>query len=179
MAEELPRPAASVLLNDAFVRLRIPPTAQRVALGVLVFLGIYVGVVGIPIWGLQILASNNIPVNISQTNLMYYGGAMALLAAAQYSVKPYRAYGPVAIGTNLTELLYLWLLYQASPLALNLNFGGGGGGSSGGAEIAVGYALIILALMLVTLLSLAAYAVTTYEDFSHPAERLYWTYPAR
>lgn len=171
-----PKPKASRLLNDAFERLRIPPTAQRVALGVLVFLGIYIGAVGLPIYVIQILQSHNFPVSISQTNVMYYGGAMAIFAAAQYAVKPYRAYGPVSIATNATELLYLWLLYQASPLSLS--FGGGSGGGNG-VTIAVGYTAVVLVLMLVTLLSMAGDAVTTYEDFSHPAERLYWTYPAR
>lgn len=174
-AIDLPRPAANRLLNDAFDRLKIPPIAQRVSLGVLVFLGVYIGTVGLPTYVLQALAANNIPVNISQTTLMYYGGAMAVLAGAQYAVKPYRAYGPVAMGTNVTELLYLWLLYQASPLTLS--FGGSNGGN--GAEIALGYTIVILALMLVSLLSLAAYAVLTYEDVSHPAERLYWTYHLR
>ena len=171
------RPKASVLLNDAFARLKIPPVAQRVALGVLIFLGIYIGAVGLPTYAIQVLSSHNIPVSVSQTSLMYYGGAMAILAAAQYAVKPYRAYGPVAVGTNVTELHYLYLLYQASPLSLS--FGGGGSGGGTGAAISIGYSLVVLVLMLVTLLSLAGDAVTAYEDFSHPAERLYWTYPAR
>jgi hypothetical protein len=168
-----PGPTAHAVLNDAFQRLRIPPLAQRVALGVLVFLGVYIGVVGLPSYAIQVLQSQNIPINLSPTNLMYFGGAMAVLSGAQYAVRPYRAYGPVAIGTNVAELLYLWLLYQTSPIRLSL------GGGNDHIAIALGFATVVLLLMLVTLISLAGDAVTTYEDFRKPAERLYWTYPTR
>ena len=170
-----PRPAARVLLRDAFERLRIPPIPQRVALGVLLFVGAYIALVGVTTYALQLAAHFNFPVNISTTSLMYYGGATAILIAAAYAVRPYRAYGPVSIGRDVAKLLYLWLLYQASPLSVSI----GGGSNGANVDIALGYALIVLVLMLVTLFSVASDAVTTYEDFSHPAERLYWTYPAR
>lgn len=167
------KPRARVLLREAFERLRIPPRARGIALGVLVFLGVYIGVVALPVYVLQVLAANNIPVNLSQTSLMYYGGAMAVMAAAAYALRPYRAYGPASMGTGVAGLLYLFLLYSASPLSVNL------GGTGGGAAIAVGYTLVVLILMIVTVFHLAADAVTTYEDFARPAERLYWTHPAR
>ncbi len=168
-----PRRTAGSLLDDAFQRLRIPPVAQRVALGVLVFLGLYIGVVGIPLYAIQVLQGRNIPINISQTNLLLFGGAVAVLAAAQYAAKPYRSYGPVSMATNVAELLYLWLLYLSSPLSLN--FGSGGNTTT----VAIGFTSVVLLLMLVVVISLAGDAVTTVEDFRKPAERLYWTYPAR
>lgn len=169
----LPSPKASTLLDDAFRRLRIPPTGQRVALGVLVFLGIYIGVVGLPTYAIQLLQANNLPVNVSTTTVMLYGGALAVLGAAAYAVRPYRAYGPVAMACDGAKLLYLWILYLASPFSFNFT------GGSTGFGIGIGYTAIVLILMLSVLFTLASDAVTTYEDLSHPAERLYWTYPAR
>ena len=113
-----PRPKASALLDDVFERLRIPPTAQRVALGVLVFLGIYIGAVGIPSYAIQVLQANNVPVSISLTTLMYYGGAMAVAGGAAYAVRPYRAYGPVAMVTDWNgAALPLASLQHVPPLA--------------------------------------------------------------
>lgn len=167
------RPSARQIIGEAFDRLRIPPLAQRAALGVLVFLGIYIALVALPSYMLELLQSRSIPVSVSVTALTYYGGALAVLGAASYVTRPYRAYGPVAMATDGAELLYLYVFYQASPLRFSL------GNGSGSGAFAIGYGVVLLILMVVVLFSLAADAVVTYEDFTRPAERLYYSYPAR
>ena len=167
------RSPTRAILDHAFESLRIPPLAQRVALGVLLALGIYIVSVGLPIYALEVLASYNLPVNLSESALGYYGGALAILAGAAYVMRPYRAYGPLAMATNAAEILYLFVFYAASPLGVSLT----GGGSV--TAVAVGYAAVILILMLVAVFYMAGNAVTAYEDFARPGERLYHTYPAR
>ena len=177
MSEEPPgsspsRSPARAILDQAFERVRIPSLAQRAALGVLLAIGVYIAAVSLPIYALHALASQNIPINLSESSLTYYGVAWAILAGATYIVRPYRAYGPLAMSTDAAAILYLFVFYAASPLGVSLT-------GSSVTSVSVGYTAVILLFMLVAVFYLAGNAVTTYEDLARPGERLYSTYPTR
>ena len=167
------RPEGLQAAADA--RPRPLPLMSRIALGVLVFLGLYLALVTLPTFAIQTLSSNNLPISLSPQNIIWYGTILALLSAAAYIVRPTRAYGPVAMAVGVVEIGYLVTLYAASPF--HASFSGSGG--SGSLAIQIGASLIVLVLIVATLLSLAGHAVTTAEDLQHPGERLWWSYPIR
>ncbi len=174
-AGPLPAGRPEGLLAPADARPRPLPLLSRLALGVLVFLGLYLALVTLPTFAIQALGSNNLPISLSTQNIVLFGTLLALLGAAAYIARPMRIYGPLAMAVDLVEIGYLLVLYASSPF--HVSFGGTGG--SGGIVIQIGFTLIVLVLIGATLLTLAGDAVTTVEDLQHPGERLWWSYPIR
>ncbi len=162
-------------VTDPFARPRYPSLTTRVAMGVLVFLGVFVVLVVLPPYLVHVLNSNGVPVTFSPGNLVYAGTALAALSAAYYGARPTVAYGPIGIVTDLSELAYLYALYLAAPYRFSLN---GFGGSASGV-VAIGWATILLILVVGSLIGLARNIGITLEDLRRPGERLWRTYPVR
>ncbi|MGI0068503.1 MAG: hypothetical protein ACREB9_08910 [Thermoplasmata archaeon] len=180
-APRVPRNPSEILayrppfVTDPFARPRYPSVITRIAIGVLIFLGVFVAIVLLPAYVVGILNSNGVPVSFSDGDLVYVGALLAALSAAYYAVRPTVAYGPVGIATDVAELAYLYVLYLASPLRLSLS--DLGGGTNG--VITVGVVVILLVLAIAALFNLAGNVTTTLHDIRRPGERLWWTYPVR
>lgn len=167
-----PYPTASPL-----ARPRPPSWMTRIALGILVLVGIYLVLVVMPGFLFTSLRNAGIPVPAESANFVLVGSLVAVTGAVAYVLRPTRAYGPAAIACDIAEIAYLLLIYQASPIQLSLNMGGGG--SNNGIAIGVAFTLVIVIFLLVQLIHLVGDAVTTAEDLRHPNERLWWSYPVR
>ncbi|MGI0054415.1 MAG: hypothetical protein ACREBZ_01665 [Thermoplasmata archaeon] len=173
----LPYGPAPYRLADPRAHPRPSPWMTRIALGALIFIGIYSTLVVLPPFLFTQFHNAGLPSLSESPNMVLVGTLLAVVGAASYVVRPTRAYGPVAIGCDVLEIVYLFLVYQLSPLSFSFGQNGGGNGMS--IALAIGFAGIILILIIVQLLHLAGDAVTTAEDVRRPYERLWYTFPVR
>lgn len=162
-------------VTDPFARPRYPSVMTRVAIGVLIFLGVFVVLVVFPPYIVHLLRSNGIPISFSAGDLVYVGILLAILTAAYYAVRPTIAYGPIGIATDIGELAYLYAFYLASPYHFSLS----GLGGSANEAVTVGLAVVLLILAVGSVINLARNAAITIRDFRRPGERLWRTYPVR
>ncbi|MGI0139542.1 MAG: hypothetical protein ACREBT_00060 [Thermoplasmata archaeon] len=175
----LPYGPAPYRLADPRAHPRPSPWMTRIALGGLIFIGIYSTLVVLPAFLFTQFHSAGLPSLSESPNMVLVGTLLAAVGAAAYVVRPTRAYGPVAIGCDVLEIVYLVLVYQLSPLSLSFAQNGGGSANGMSIALAIGFAGIILILIIVQLLHLAGDAVTTAEDMRRPYERLWYTFPVR
>ncbi|HTT15656.1 MAG TPA: hypothetical protein VMG81_07795 [Thermoplasmata archaeon] len=148
---------------------RIPSLSYRILVGALWLVPTVILLVGLPAAVLASLGSRGISLPFSVVTVSVFGFGIAVLGAARSIGKPTRLYGPLSIALGAVEAIYLLVLLRASPYVLSL--------PGTGATLGIGYASLILALLVVPLLSIAAGSVTTLEDARHPRERLPFDYP--
>ncbi len=148
---------------------RIPSLGYRILAGGLRLIPLMLLLVGLPAAILLYASSLGIPLPVSVLTVSVFGFALAVLGAARYVAKPTRAFGPISMMASSVAIAYLIVLFQSSPYRLTLP----GSGTSFG----VGYASLVLLLLIVPALSLFAGLVTTIEDACHPRERLPFDFP--
>jgi hypothetical protein len=149
---------------------RIPSLSYRIIVGALRLIPVVILLVILPAGVLTYASSQGLSIPISVATVAVFGFTLAILGAARYILKPTRLFGPISMAISAIGILYLLVLYAASPYHLAIP------GTS--ASIGIGFADLILLLLLVPGFTLAAGAVTTFEDLRHPAERLPFDYPA-
>jgi hypothetical protein len=148
---------------------KIPSLGYRILVSGLRLIPLIVLLVGLPVGVLTFLSSHGISLPVALATVTVFGIVLAVLSAIRYIVKPTRAYGPMSILASGVAVAYLFVLLGASPFHLNIP----------GTPVAfsVGYADLILALLLIPGFGLAAGVVTTVEDLRSPRERLPFDYP--
>ncbi len=148
---------------------KVPSLGRRLILGALVFVGLFIGVVVVPVSLFQTLAGYGVASGLGLSTVELVGTGLAALGAVRYVLRPTRAYGPVAALFSTVTLLYL--LYLSARAHLSVGFSGQG-------TFSLDYGMVLALLAIVPLFGLAAAIVTTVEDVARPGERLRVEYPA-
>ena len=148
---------------------KIPSLQRRLVIGFLRMIPVLVLLVAAPVGLISFLEDHNITVPVSILQVTLGGVLLSLLGAAKYVVRPTPAFGPVWMVYNGFALLYLFSLVPLASATLHF---------SGSTTATVGFAGVILLLMLVPGISFAASVTTTIEDRVRPGERVRLDYPA-
>jgi hypothetical protein len=149
---------------------QVPSLGWRILGGALRLVPMIVLFIGLPVALFTFLQSNGITPPIPLATVELFGIALSILITLRYILKPTAAYGPLAIATAGVSLVYLYLLLISATYALSI--------PNADVTISVGYANLILLLMIGPALALTAGVLTLVEDVNHPKERLPFDYPA-
>jgi hypothetical protein len=148
---------------------RLPSWGWRILGGALRLVPLALLLIGVPVAILTFLQSNGIPPPFPLLVVEISGIVLTALIVARYIFRPTTLYGPLAMAVSAAALLYLFYIYEHSTYVLRIP----------NAPVAIGvtFSELILLLMIVPALTLAAGAVTTYEDMARPRERLPFDFP--
>ncbi len=149
-------------------RFQLPSLVGRCVVGALLTIVLFLLLVILPVAILNLLEPHGLTVPIPVNTIQVAGILIAFLAGARHILKPSRAFGPISIALSLVTVLYLWSILPDTSIGI------APGGSFG---IVIGFATLLTLLLVVPGLALIAGAITTYEDFRHPGERLAIDYP--
>jgi hypothetical protein len=153
----------------ANARVQLPSLPGRCVVGGLITIVLFLLLVLFPVAILNLLTPHGLTVPISISTIQVAGILLSFLVGVRYILKPTRAMGPASMAISLVTIVYLWSILP------NASIGFAPGGMFG---ITIGLAALVTLLLLVPALGLIAGAITTYEDFRHPGERLALDYPA-
>jgi hypothetical protein len=148
---------------------RIPSLGRRAVLGVLLLVPLLVLWVGIPYAVLTTLHGFGVSSGLDLVTVTVVGAVIAVLGAARYVLKPTRAFGPVAVLTSVTAVVYLLALSPYASFAVSI-------GKT--ATLSITYGAILSLLAIVPGIRAVSALVTTVEDGLHPGERLPYDFPA-
>lgn len=148
----------------------VPSLGWRILGGGLRLIPLLIALVGLPVAALTFLSAHGIAPPIPIATVEYAGIAIAVLVTLRYILKPTAAYGPLSVATSAVGLLYLYVIWLGATYRVSIG--------NSGAGIQLGYADLILLLMIGPALALIAGIVTTYADVAHPGQRLPFDYPA-
>jgi hypothetical protein len=165
MAAPPPRPAAPEAAPA-----RIPSLSYRILVAALRLIPGFLLLVALPAAVLTFVNSRGYAIPISVFAVTAWGVALLVIGAAQYVLKPTRAYGPLSIAYSSVGLLYLYYALSLSPYRVSL--------SGGTASFAAGYGTFLEVLMIVPALGIVSGLLTTIEDARSPTERLPFDFPA-
>lgn len=130
-------------------------------------------------------ANTGLPVSHpwSQSLLIYGGGALAITSGGFTATQTTRLKGLFWVLNRTIAVVYIYILATLAIITVGpLSFGGGnGGGNSGSATVTLhfGFVELLFLFMIPPAIATVAWAVTLYEDYKHPGERLPWDYPLR
>lgn len=148
---------------------RIPSLGYRILVGGLRLVPWILLLVGLPVGVLTYANSRGIALPVSILTVTAFGIALAVLSTLRYVLKPTRLFGPVSMLTSGVTIAYLLQLLAASPYRFAI--------PRTGAGIGLGFASLVVVLLLVPILALASGLVTTIEDLRSPRERLPFDFP--
>ncbi len=148
----------------------VPSLARRLGFGALVFVGLLVAWVVVPVSLLGLLESHGGVSTISLSFITAVGVGLAALGAGRYILKPTRLFGPLAALSSIVAILYLLLLSGSAHLTFEV---------SSQTALTLDYGTILEYLVIVPVFGLASALVTTVEDVVRPGERLRVEYPPR
>jgi hypothetical protein len=170
-APEAPEtPATTAPIGPSPVGYNVPSLGWRILGGGLRLIPLLIFLVGVPAAVLTFLSVHGIAPPIPLRTVELAGIVIAVLVTLRYILKPTAAYGPLSMATSAVGLLYLYVIWLGATYRISIG--------NTGAGISLGYADLILLLMIGPALALVAGAITTYEDAAHPKERLPFDYPA-
>jgi hypothetical protein len=149
---------------------QVPSLGWRILGGALRLVPMIVLLIGLPVALFSFLQAHGISPPIPILTIEYFGIALSILITLRYILKPTGAYGPLAIATAGVSLGYLYLLLVTATYAITI--------PNADVTLSVGYARLILILMIGPALALTAGVLTLIEDLNHPKERLPFDYPA-
>jgi hypothetical protein len=149
---------------------QIPSLGYRILAGGARLVPLVVVLIGLPVAGLNYLASRQISLPVSVATVTAYGIAISALSTARYIVKPTRAYGPVSMATSAVAFAYLFTLWLQATYRISV--------PNSAVSISVGFVELVDLLLLVPALALLAGLLTSVEDLRSPTERLPFDFPA-
>jgi hypothetical protein len=147
----------------------LPSVPARAASGTLVGLGLLALLVGGPYLLLARLAAFGVAPAVGFALVATAGAALAVLGGARYAMRPTAWFGPLGMASALVGVAYLLLLRPYAVAAFP---------PTSGVFVTVGYATVLVWALVLPLLALVGAAVTTWEDFARPGERLPYDFPA-
>jgi hypothetical protein len=148
---------------------QIPSLGWRILGGALRLIPLVIALIGIPVAVLTFLQSHGISVPIPIPTVELFGVVITILIVARYIAKPTAAFGPLAIATAALTIAYLYLFLLDATYHLTM--------PGSGVTISIGYADLVLLLLIVPALTLGAGCVTLIEDALHPRERWPFDFP--
>ncbi|HYB77361.1 MAG TPA: hypothetical protein VEE83_01600 [Thermoplasmata archaeon] len=148
---------------------RVPSLGYRILVAALRLVPGFLLLIALPVAALTFVNSHGYAIPISVVAVTAWGAALLAVGAAQYILKPTRAYGPLSIAYSLVGLLYLLYALSLSPYRFSL--------SGGTASIAAEYSKFLELLLIVPALGIVAGLLTTIEDARSPGGRLPFDFP--
>jgi hypothetical protein len=148
----------------------VPSLGWRILAGGLRLIPLAILLIGLPVAVLTFLAGYGIPPPIPLVIVELAGIALVALLTARYIAGPTIAYGPLAMATSGATIAYLYYLFERATYHFPI--------PGSGVTISIGYASLVLLLMIGPGLAFVAGALTFAEDWNHPKERLPFDYPA-
>ena len=167
----VPRPAevhnpAAPAATDRPVLL-IPSLSRRVAWACVRAALLLIAIVVVPWYLLNTLSGFGIGTPVPFVGLAVLGVAFAALGAVRYVSRPTRAFGPMTIAASLVSFAYLLYLIPIASIGFN---------HADNVSVAINFGRFLQYCLLAPAFGMAAGAVTTYEDFARPNERINYEY---
>jgi len=158
---DVPPPAADrpVLLIPSLGR-RIAWASVRAAL-------LLLAIVVLPWYLLQLVSGFGVGTPIPFLGIAVLGVAFAGLGAARYVSRPTRAFGPITVAASIVSVVYLLYLIPIATIGFQ---------HADNVSVAIDFGRFLRYCLIAPLFGIAAGAVTTYEDFARPRERINYEY---
>jgi hypothetical protein len=147
--------------------LLIPSLSRRIAWASVRAALLLVAIVVVPWYALNVLSGYGVGTPVPFLGLALLGVAFAGLGAARYISRPTRAFGPMTIAASLVSFAYLLYLIPIATVGFQ---------HANDVSVAINFGRFLQYCLIAPLFGLASGAVTTYEDFARPNERINYEY---